>query len=156
MTKTQTKKKPPILIDTKYYLHIIEPDNLLSNYEFIELNDFLKKHKKNPSGDLFIGDLIEYYPAQDGYALLESIIQRLGQNKKIILQGVDARAVANNFIMDQISLNFYNALIYGAGKKTIHTMPSIKNILITFNKSIKIEKIQFLNSIHYYIECSKI
>jgi effector-binding domain-containing protein len=159
MAKTKAIKKIKIdkikPINEKYYVHMLEPAQKMDGFKFLELSTYLKKIKKNSSGDIFIGDLLEYFSVLETTQVLNELISKLSSESKIFIQGIDAKSVAYNFATDQIDSNMFISLLYNNGtKKTVFTFPNIKYIIKNID-GIEITNIKFINSINYYIECQK-
>ena len=135
------------------YLHIIEPENIPDNFEFLSVKEFLKKKKKKYQ-DIFIGDLLEYFTNDTATDLFKTIISKLDKGKKLYIQGVDIKAVANSFVMDQIAEVIFDALVLGKGKKQTVSFYRAKGLIDTVSE-LDILSIKLMSSIHYYIECVK-
>jgi hypothetical protein len=135
------------------YLHIIEPENIPDNFEFLSVKEFLKKKKKKYQ-DIFIGDLLEYFTNDTSMELFKNIVSKLDKGKKIYIQGVDIKAVSNSFIMDQIAEVIFDSLVLGKGKRQTVSFYRAKSLIDTIPE-LDILSIKFMNSIHYYIECAK-
>lgn len=139
---------------SKYYLHFNQPDILPTSFEFIDVNTFIKKNKKNFYADIIVGDLLEYFKPSESLEIVSDIIHKLKSGSKIYIQGVDAKFVSSSFSNDQISLEVFNAFVFALGKKNLYTMSKIKKILEN-NIDIQIISIKFINSFNYCIECEK-
>lgn len=135
------------------YLHIIEPENIPNNFEFLLLKEFLKKKKKKYQ-DIFIGDLLEYFTNDASVEVFKTIVSKLDKGKKLYIQGVDIKAIANSFVMDEIGDKIFDMFVLGGGKKQTVSFYKIKS-LIDIVPELEILSIKFINSIHYYIECEK-
>lgn len=141
--------------NTKYYVHIVEPENFDSNLVYIPLDQFAKKRKQNYKEDILINDLLEYFFYNDSKQVLFDIVTKLKKDARLHIQGIDARSVANNFVNDLMDLEIFNMLMYGYGKKQVLSFSKIKYLLDSI-PDIRIENIRFINGINYYIECIKL
>lgn len=152
----QTKsKKTNKNKNTKYFVHLNEPSTNIPEFEFITPETFTKKIKNNSCAEIFIGDLFDYMSLDDISNFLDTIISKLSDKGKIMIQSVDARSLCYSFAIDQADLNLFNAMAYGNGKQRLSTLSQIRNIVNTKNQ-IKVQKIKFINGINFYIECEKL
>lgn len=153
--KIKNKKEivnKPIL---KYYVHLLENDQPIKNYEFIKLSDFLKKTKKETVSEIFISDLLDYYIDSERTDLIKEIISKLDKNSKLYIQGTDPKLLSSSYLYGQIDINIFKAMIFGNGnKKNITNISDIRNIINSID-NMKINEIKFINAIQYYIECYK-
>lgn len=153
--KIKNKKEittKPIL---KYYVHLLENDQPIKNYEFIKVSDFLKKTKKETVSEIFINDLLDYYIDNERIDLIKEIVSKLDKNGKLYIQATDPKLLSSSYLYGQIDINIFKAMIFGGGnKKNITNISDIRNIINSIN-NIKINEIKFINAIQYYIECYK-
>ncbi len=148
LKKENNKKNTP-----QYFVHFNKPDILPAGFEFIEFTAFVKKNKSNSCDDIMIGDLLEYFNPSETLEILTDICNKLKSQKKIYIQGVDAKFISSHFANDQMSLEVFNAFVFGLNKKYLYTIPRIKQMLK--NIDLNILSIKFINSFNYYIECEK-
>lgn len=152
MTKQTSKTKSKITLD-KIYLHTIEPQIPVSEFEFYNIND-IKKLKTKSAKEITIQDLLEYYEDKYINILLNDIISKLDINGKLHIQGLDIRSLCGGFVYGQVDISTFKSLIMGRGKKNIYSISQVKNILKDIN-NIEITKIKFINGLQYYLECVK-
>lgn len=154
-TNSITKKPKKNISNEKHYIHLFEPNQKIDGFNFMSMEVFLKKFKKNSSNDIFIGDLLEYFPANETINVINELVAKLSINQKLYIQGIDAKSVSYSFATDQMDSTMFATLLYNNGtKKTTFTFPNMKYILSNIN-DLKITNIKFINSVNYYIECQK-
>lgn len=157
MVKKTKIKKISNLIEknTNYFIHIFESNKNIDNFEFISLETFFKKYKKNEScNDILISDLLEYFDETEAIEIVSGIISKIKKNNKLYVQGTDVLSVCSSLINNQITPAMFNMIVYGLGKKNMFTIGTIKSILGSQN--LEISQIKFINGINYYIECTKL
>jgi|LakMenEpi08Jun12_1017391.scaffolds.fasta_scaffold01475_3 hypothetical protein len=141
--------------DTNYFIHIFESNKDLDNFEFIDLETFFKKHKKNEScNDILISDLLEYFSEADSLEVLSGILSKMKKGSRLYVQGTDILSVCSSLINNQITPSMFNMIVYGLGKKHMFTFGNIKSLLS--GQNLQINQIKFINGINYYIECTKL
>jgi len=138
-----------------YFLHCVQPERDIQDLEFVHIDRFLKKKSKNKNvNSVFIGDLLEYFDYDDASIVISDILNKLEPGTTLIIQGIDSKSICQSFGSDELLPPIFNMLIYGKGKKSIFTFPTIKYI-VESKENLEVSKIKFLDSIHYYIECIK-
>ena len=157
MAKKSKLKKISKLIqkETNYFIHIFESNKNIENFDFIDLEAFFKKHKKDEScNDILISDLLEYFNETEGLEVLSGLLSKMKKGGKLYVQGTDILSVCSSLINNQITPSMFNMIVYGLGKKHMFTVGSIKSLLS--GQNLQINQIKFINGINYYIECTKL
>lgn len=149
MTKTVNKSKITL---EKIYLHILQPNIPIAEFEFHSIND-IKKLKNESAKEIAIQDLLEYYEDKYVNSLLNEIVSKLENNGKLHIQGMDIRSLCSSFVYGQIDTIAFKSLIIN-NKKNIYSISQIKNSIKQIN-GLEISKIKFINGLQYYLECIK-
>lgn len=63
--------------------------------------------------EIIVDDVIEYIPMSDLIEVLGKIVKKLRHDGEIIITGVDANAVAQDFASLKLSIEDFNILIHG-------------------------------------------
>lgn len=151
--KIKNKKKTNTT-PLRYQIHINKPDQLIKNFEFILLNDFIKKAKKESVTDIVLHDVLEYTDSVDRIDLFKNIISKLKPGGKLYIQGTDAKLLSSAFLYGQIDLNIFKTILFGNGKNTILSISEITSMISGIDH-ISIGEIKSINAIQYYVECVK-
>lgn len=156
--KIKNKKSSLDTKQLKYSVHILKPDQTIQNFDFLMLNEFLKKTKKSSVSEVFLYDLFDYTDQVDNLELLKSIVAKLKPGGKIYIQGTDAKLLSSAYLYGQMDIVLYRSMLFGgyAGfdKKNIFTVSDIKNLISDID-NLKFSEIKYINAIQYYVECCK-
>lgn len=151
----KTKNKTKIC---KKYLLVLSKDTIESvvdDYEILEIKN-IHKAKKGSISDLYIVDLLDYFPNQESIKeFISQIKDKLSTDAKVYIQGNDIRSVAASLVYGQITNTIFNLLVFGDSKRAVFSMSEIRNLLLS-SGFLKINEVKFLNGIQYYFECQKI
>lgn len=152
MNKLLKTKKPKL--SKKLYIHHIEPQVKLDNFEFYPLGK-IHKIKNESLEEVIIQDALEYFNDSDAVMILNTIISKLENGGKLHIQGLDSKALCYGVVYSQVDISTFKVLVYGIGKTNIYTISQVKNLIASLSAHISINKIKFLNGLQYYIECIK-
>lgn len=143
--KTKNKKS--------LFLHIIEPSISIDGFEFYDAKK-IKKIKKDSIEKIYVGDLFDYLLDDEILQYCDEIILKLSKNGKLIIQATDPKCLASSLLYSNMHTGIYKNILYGFGKKNIHSLGEIKKLVLSSNQ-MKIDECRFINEIQYYLECSK-
>jgi hypothetical protein len=146
-------KNPP-----KKYIVSVSPEiikDINDEYEILDIKN-IHKLKKNSVSDLYFSDVLDYLSNNQAInSLFDQIKDKLCANASIHIQGTDIQCISSALVYGQITNTIFNMVVFGEGKRSIHSMQEIKKIILETG-FLKINEIKFLNGIQYYIECQKI
>lgn len=136
------------------FLHILEPDILIDNFEFVSISK-IKKIKKNSADKIYISDLLDHISDSETTIILNEICSKMTSGGKLYIQSSDSNCLASSLIYNNINSDIYKKILFNNNKKNIYSLGELKNIIGGI-PGLKIDKCRFVNAIQYYIECYKI
>lgn len=140
--------------NTKYQIHVIENDQPIKDFEFIQLNTFLKKIKKSSVSEVIAHDLLDYTADVEKLEILEKINDKIINGGKIYIQGTDSKLLSHAYVYGQIDHQIFKAMIFGSGKRSVLSIDELKKIINQI-QNLSIVQIKFINAVQYYVECEK-
>lgn len=109
--------------------------NLLVEENGVDLRDVIA----NSCDEIIISEALDYIQYKYINYVLEDIVHRLRLGGKIIITGIDIKALSRLVVSELVSIEQYNDIIMNI--KSLNTILNIRALLVSYNLDIELDLI---------------